>query len=375
MASKSTKSELDTNLLKLKELIKENTEHGEHANEISTILLWIATNHPELLKKKTKELQNVSVKHLHFPKSWETLDKLVPTESLITLLESKVCKDLESFCGYVNTQVLKHLPNEVSTFRLALGKLIDNGSLLEELRCRQARKAENIGPNASAPYCRSWRIIIHLKCSELEVEDLSQLPVCGHIYPEIYISDASDNNTNWVIQAISALRPKNTEDPEIEAVCLPRSKLTASGVEAIAKGLKEANIILSNFKISSSNINDDTKIPGYEYSDENSDEDTDEDSDEEEDTDKFCRMITKKYFSEDYTMMDFTDEKGMDFTDFQEFVPSDVTKSLVEQLSKYKINEDSDDDSEECKVLQAVLRKHFNASIYPDEQLLWEYGL
>ena len=71
MASKPTNPELDTYLRGLNVLIDENTEHGIHANEISRILLWIATNHPELLKKNSKKLKNVSVGHLHFPKSWQ----------------------------------------------------------------------------------------------------------------------------------------------------------------------------------------------------------------------------------------------------------------------------------------------------------------
>ena len=88
MASKPTNPELDTYLRGLNVLIDENTEHGIHANEISRILLWIATNHPELLKKNSKKLKNVSVGHLHFPKSWQLLDELVPAEALKTLLKS-----------------------------------------------------------------------------------------------------------------------------------------------------------------------------------------------------------------------------------------------------------------------------------------------
>ena len=201
------------------------------------------------------------------------------------------------------------------------------------------------------PRTSEGTIIIHLRCNEVNPEDLSPLP---HLRPQVYISDVSDDDTSWVKQIVKVLRPDlisvHSEFEAFEGLYFPLSKLTTVGVEAIAKGLFEAGIDLENFKVSSCNINASNG------------------------TDKFKGMITKKYFSQGCTIVNITgDEKEMDFTDFVEFVPNDLTMSLMNKLANMKAASDSDDDTEKYKAMSALCRRQFGMELYTDKFLLDDF--
>ena len=72
--------------------------------------------------------------------------------------------------------------------------------------------------------------------------------------------------------------------PYFEGLYLPRSKLTATGVEAIAKGLFEASVRVDHYEVSSPHLNEDMfssgMVPGYEHY---------------EDFSNFCTMLAEKY--------------------------------------------------------------------------------
>ncbi|CAL4122780.1 unnamed protein product [Meganyctiphanes norvegica] len=272
-----SQSELVSTIAKLKILINEDDEHCKNCNnplidhefleiknsmEISTILLWIATNHPEVLRDDADELENVSVKRLDFRSSWEFPDKLIPTDALIILLKSRVCKDIRTYCGNVNPQVLKNFPEKMHSLRLALGKYSDAGSLIEALICRLNQIEQEYAGF-------SEDIIIHIRCRELGLEELTKLSI---VLPKVYISDVTDNDAEWVVQAVSALKSIEDYSEDIDTLYLPLSKVTATGVEAIAKGLFDAGISLDFFNISSPYLGDDV-------SDSDDDSESDDDSD------------------------------------------------------------------------------------------------
>ncbi|CAL4095744.1 unnamed protein product [Meganyctiphanes norvegica] len=343
----SSQSMLVNKLALLKKLIKEDSENCKKFDpknplelqiknnlEISTILLWIATNHPEVLKDDAEELQDISVKRLYFCSSWEMPDELIPTDALTILVKSRLCKGLKNFCGNLNLEVMKNFPNKLWSFRLALGKHSNAGLLIDELRCRRIK---HIKDQDEANYSDE-NITIHFRCGELDLEELTPLP---DVQPKVYISNVTDNDSDWVVKAVTALQPKEDFNYDIGGLYLPHSKLTVQGVESIAKGLFDASISPEFFLISSPYIGEDGKglnANSEEESNEVLDEDTDEDSDE--DSDDFFEMISNKYGLD---FMLFMNEKEMYFTDFTDSNPDDITDDFMNLMKDFLKTKSSDD--------------------------------
>ncbi|CAL4086763.1 unnamed protein product [Meganyctiphanes norvegica] len=275
--SQSSQSQIVSKLVQLNKLNED--EHKKHAAEISNILLWTATNHPEVLKDENDELKEVSIKRLYFRDSWEFPDELVPTDALTTLLNSRICKDLKAIWGYLDPQILSNFHTPLCTISLAIGKHTNFISLIEELK----RRKQNT--------CEVFRI--HLRCGELNLEDLPTVP---DINLGLFISDVSDADTAWVVQATSLLRPQCLTPSfiEVPVLCLPCSQLTAVGVECIAKGLFDADIHVEVLEISSPYIDTDGEIPGYGN------------------VSNFVKLIMSKY---DLEYLSIVDEKEISFTE------------------------------------------------------------
>ncbi|CAL4095928.1 unnamed protein product [Meganyctiphanes norvegica] len=251
-----SQSLLTIKLDQIKNLLNQDPE--KHAAEISSSLLWIGMNHPEVLMDDSSELLDFSIKRLYFRDSWEFPDDLIPSDALTTILNSRVCQELMVFCGYVDPKILNILPEKMVSIRLAFGRHINVLSLIRELKCRRQKQRKTIGDEEHTS--------IHLRCGEVDLKNLTSLPDSdNHIFTSLFISDASDQNAAWIVQAFLALRPKIKDCIETEDLflSLPRSKLTATGLETIAKGFYEACLPVHGFTVSSPYIKDDREVPGY----------------------------------------------------------------------------------------------------------------
>merc|ERR1719495_1012699 len=110
--AKQLKSKFD----KFAKLFYECDGPREHQSEISEILLWIATNQPGALKKGSlsrRDLDFVDVKRLYFTDSWVNPKEPLPTNAIVALLKSCICGELNTFCGFVNPDVVENFkPNK-----------------------------------------------------------------------------------------------------------------------------------------------------------------------------------------------------------------------------------------------------------------------
>lgn len=239
---------------RLTEMLDEDP--SKHAAEISDIMLWLATTHPEALEDKSQNpqglvAQGLRIYYLYFPESWENPDEFIPTLPLTKLLQSKVCRDLQTFSGYVNPSVLRHIQNPMYTKRLALGKHTDVKFLMAELERRRKRDAHTYHKFHEGTS-------IHLRCGEIKIQNLANIP---DIHSWLYISDVDDHGVNWVVQATSVLYPQlkialtNRNFPYFGILHLPYSKLTVAGIEALAKGLLYSGQHFDLIDVSSPYIN------------------------------------------------------------------------------------------------------------------------
>lgn len=272
---------LTNNIEELKKLLSENSDGSKkYAAEITTILFWIAMNHPEILANGATELQDISVKHLYFQGSWESPDKVIPTEVLTTLFSSKICREMKSFCGYISAQALSNFPEHLWSVGFSISKLTDAKSLIRELHCRRERYLRKLNPHGpeclhkfcllsiDEKYIYEEHVTIHLRCGEVDLKNLTPLPESG-IFQSLLISNVSDHDIYWVVQAFTALRPKKkASDPffyvESLLLNLPNSKLTSIGLEGLAKGFYEApGLHVVCIGVESPYINNNTEVPWY----------------------------------------------------------------------------------------------------------------
>ncbi|CAL4076728.1 unnamed protein product [Meganyctiphanes norvegica] len=277
-------------------------------------------NHPEVLTDDTGKLIDVSIKRLYFRDSWEFPDDLIPTDALSILLNSRVCQDLMTFCGYVDPKVLNIFPEKMCSMQLSFGRHIDVGLLIRELKSRRQRQKKTIGTKEFTS--------IHIRCGEVDLKDLISLPDSdNHIFIALFISDVSDQNATWVVQAFLALRPKfkNCIETEDLLLQLPRSKLTAAGLETIAKGFYEACLPVHCFMVFSPYINDDSVVPGYK------------------DADDFVKTMQYRYNLE---YMFCKDEQGVEM--FKEFKgPTELTVDYLDEVDEFT-HEFGNDSADDC---------------------------
>ena len=247
---------ITANLDKVNKLFSEDPI--KHAAKISNLLLWIATFHPDLLEGEAKKLDPMMfIKCLYFPHSWEFPDQLLPTNALITLLRSRVCDELQTFCGYVSSQVVKNLPTSMYRLKLALGMHTDIGSILKELEYRRTSQYYDVEMDTS-----DRNIEVHFRCGEVDIAQLSSLPDNGSV---IHISEMTAEDVPWVVQAVVALKPSEdrpalrhskiekayVDNLDFEALLISRTTMTTTGVEALAEGLFDAGISLEEFAVAS----------------------------------------------------------------------------------------------------------------------------
>jgi len=298
----STKAkQLKAKFDKFEKYIHECDGPREHQSEISEILLWIATNQPGALKKQSlsrRMLDYVEVKRLYFRDSWANPKEPLPTAAIVAILKSCLCGELTTFCGYVNPDVVENFKlNKPLILRLALSKKINVQVLLQKLKERRVKQFNN-----KKLKCED-ELTVHLRSRELKLIDLDTLP---DLKPTLYITDVKDEDADWVVKAVVALKPKIDpsmcldpkklpEDqksyPYIESLYLPRSKLNAVGVEAIAKGLFEAGISLSTFTVSNTHSIQNQK--------------------------DFCAKISGKY---KFKKVSFACDETMEFEDYAAYI-------------------------------------------------------
>jgi len=267
---------------------------------------------------------------LEFRKSWEYHNELVVNDALITLLNSRVCKDLKAFCGYPSLQILNNLPEKISKMRISLGKNSDPVSIIEELKCRRQRHLSMYDNDDMTAIINNpdEGILVHLRCGELDPKKLTPLPDST---TKIFISDVTDDDVDWVLQATISLVPKK----DIEGLILPRSKLTAAGVEGIAKGLADANLNSMEFGVSSPFI---IHKDSEDWSDVDS-EDSAEDDGLDEDSLSFAEMLTEKY---DFVDVFLNNESRMDFIKFNDYIPKDLRDDFIKKLRELKTKTEHD---------------------------------
>lgn len=304
-AKKLTKpQQLKAKFDKFERYIHECDGPREHQSEISEILLWIAINQPGALKKGSlsrRMLDYCEVKRLYFRESWVNPNEPLPTDAIIALLKSCLCGELTTFCGFINPDIVENFKlNKPLIMRLALSKKINVQTLLQKLKERRLKQFNN------KKYKSEDELTVHLRSCELDLKDLETLP---DLKPTLYITDVKDADADWVVKAAVALKPeidpamsldpkKLPKDqksyPYIESLHLPQSKLTAAGVEAIAKGLFEAGISLSAFTVSNSSyiqVNQNIK--------------------------DFCAKISEKY---SFKKMSYACEESEDFEDYAHYI-------------------------------------------------------